>query len=59
MNLIVMKVKRVLLIIYSLVGRSVGMGVGASGLLFFIWLFFLSSNDNKCFVVGLSICIFC
>lgn len=55
MNLIVMKVKRVLLIICSRVARSVGMGLGASGILVFIWLCFLSSNDNKCFLVGLSI----
>lgn len=42
-----MKIKQILLIILSRSIRGAGMGLGASGILFSVWFFFLSSNESK------------
>jgi len=42
-----MKIKRTLLIMFSRFIRGAGMGLGASGIVFTVWFFFLSASEFK------------
>ncbi|EFC4522361.1 MAG: hypothetical protein JJO35_00270 [Escherichia coli] len=53
-----MKIKRTLLIMLSRFIRGAGMGLGASGIVFTVWFFFLSSSEYKYLWGGLSVALF-
>lgn len=42
-----MTMKRSVMVIFSRLIRGVGMGLGASGIAFFIWFLFFSNNESK------------
>ncbi|QKJ87691.1 hypothetical protein PMPD1_2753 [Paramixta manurensis] len=42
-----MSIKRTVLIILARLVRGTGMGLGASGIAFSIWFFFLSNSESK------------